>query len=168
MEDAITMLFNGESIQSSNGSFNITDMLKDGAWASPHNLTDVNELGRQVKTEILSRSINSLWKTFSSNKMWVLFIDLQDGPGTEKCLADISGPPDSKYCADGGVYYTYNFIELGDGLGTVHYPWGADKLENVGLKLQVRITHASRMSHARPTAYGSISGSLNRQQNPIA
>ena len=137
MEDAITMLFNGESIESANGSFNITDMMKDGAWASSHNLTEVSELARQVKTEILSRSIKSLWKTKTSNQMWVLFVDLQDGLGAEKCLADTSGPPDSKYCADGGVYYTYNYIELGDELGTVHYPWGADKLENVGLKLQI-------------------------------
>ncbi len=53
------------------------------------------------------------------------------------CEAHTKGPPDSKYCADGGVYYTYNFIEDGSGMGHVSYPWGGDLLED---KLNLSLT----------------------------
>ena len=139
MNDAIDTLFAGRSIQDQHGSFNITDMLKGGTWATPRNLTDLSELGRQVKTEILSRSINSLWKTEFSNKMWVLFVDHQEDKSTAKCMADTSGPPDSKYCADGGVYYTYNFIEGGGEAGGLHYPWGGKDLGRVNMNVAVSL-----------------------------
>ena len=34
-----------------------------------------------------------------------------------------------KYCADGGVYYTYNFIEQGVNNGYVSWPWGAKDMQ---------------------------------------
>ena len=54
--------------------------------------------------------------------------------------ADKTGPPDSKYCDDGGVYYTYSFIEDTKPTkgGDVGWPWGADQLEpkaNISLKV---------------------------------
>ena len=67
--------------------------------------------------------------------MWVTFVDLEND--TLKCQLDMTGPQDSKYCADGGVYYTYNFIERGDHKGTVGYPWGAQKLSLLDLNLTV-------------------------------
>ncbi len=54
--------------------------------------------------------------------------------------ADTTGPPDSKYCADGGVYYTYNFVERPNGGGGVGWPWGADKLQpQAGIELKVNL-----------------------------
>ena len=67
-----------------------------------------------------------------SNKMFVLFVE------TANCDADITGPPDLKYCGDGGVYYAYNFIEGGEGVGHLVYPWGADKLWNE-LKIEPKV-----------------------------
>ena len=42
---------------------------------------------------------------------------------------DRKGPNDSRYCAEGGVYYTDNFIEHDGGGGGVGWPWGAVKLQ---------------------------------------
>ena len=141
MDDAVTKLFNGESIGGTGGSFNITDMLKGGVWVNPQSLSNVSDINLKVRTEILSRSIDSLWKTFSSNKIWVIFVDLgeQDQVNNPKCMADTTGPGQLKYCADGGVYYAYNFIEHGDEEGGVGYPWGADQIQNkLGISPQVR------------------------------
>lgn len=45
--------------------------------------------------------------------------------------SDVKGPNKTKYCADGGVYYAYNFIEDGlGGGGNVGYPWGGEQLES--------------------------------------
>ena len=136
MDDAVTKLFNGDSVGGTDGSFNITDMLKDGAWVNPQSLTNVSEINQKVRREILSRSIDSLWKTFPSNKIWVIFNDLaeEDRVNNPKCVADTTGPQTLKYCADGGVYYAYNFIEKGDEQGGVGYPWGADVIND---KLQI-------------------------------
>lgn len=102
IDEAVTKLFEGESIPDNNpGSFNLTDMMKNGAWVNPNSVTKVSNLNKKIKIEILSRSIDALWKTYPSNKMWVLFTDLGDGIDTTKCQADTSGPFDSKYCADG-------------------------------------------------------------------
>ena len=136
MDDAVTELFNGESIGGTDGSFNITDMMKDGTWVNPQSLTNVSDINQKVRWEILSRSIDSLWKTFSSNKIWVIFNDLAevDRVNNPKCVADTTGPQSLKYCADGGVYYAYNFIEKGSDAGGVGYPWGADVIND---KLQI-------------------------------
>lgn len=54
-------------------------------------------------------------------------------------FTDTSGPPDSKYCAGGGVYYTYNFVERSDLAGGVGWPWGADVLyKKTSISLNVR------------------------------
>ena len=54
-----------------------------------------------------------------------------------KCKNHSRGPADSKYCGNGGVYYTYNFIEDGSDMGHVDYPWGGDKLKRLNLDLKV-------------------------------
>ena len=55
-------------------------------------------------------------------------------------LIDKTGPFDSKYCGDGGVYYTYNFIEQQGGGGGVGWPWGADQLApRAGVNLTVSL-----------------------------
>ena len=114
LDDASEALFKGESIGQAPYTINITQMISGGAWVSSEKLTRVKDAERQMKIDIVSRGINALWKTYSSNKMWVLFVDLQEEAGsTAKCEGDTSGPSESRYCADGGVYYTYNFIEDG-------------------------------------------------------
>ncbi|KAL6716175.1 hypothetical protein ACLMJK_005741 [Lecanora helva] len=137
LDDAGLKLFNGQSIQASNGEFNITDMLAGGAWANSSALTSLEGLETNLTVEILSRSIDALWKTPPSNKMWVHFVDLDDDRQTmSKCLADSSGPGATKYCDDGGVYYTYNYIEDGHKTGYVSYPWGGDQLQaNLNINL---------------------------------
>ena len=131
-------LFKGGSIKTANGDFNITDMMQNGAWANVSALTQLTALETNLTTEILSRSINALWQTFPHNKMWILVVDLDDDTGRSKCLADSSGPSDSKYCDDGGVYYAYNFVENGDDRGYVDHPWGGQLLQSkFGINLTV-------------------------------
>ena len=126
-------LFNGESI----GGVNITDMMKAGSWVDPTAIQSVGDAARQMKIEILSRGINALWKIPHGNKMWVLFVDTNDAGGsTQNCDLNKDGPQNSKYCGDGGVYYTYNFVE-DDGNGYVYYPWGSDQLATWDLDLTV-------------------------------
>ena len=74
---------------------------------------------------------------FKFQVVWVLFIDLGDVAFNASCVADDSGPLDSKYCADGGVYYAYNFIETGSYIGYVGYPWGGNLLRELDLNLTV-------------------------------
>ncbi|KAL9045336.1 MAG: hypothetical protein Q9214_001605, partial [Letrouitia sp. 1 TL-2023] len=120
LDNITDSLFNGSNI----GDFNIVDMMAHGAWVENSVLQRVSNIEESFRIELISRSIDLLWKTPTSNKMFVLFVE------TEDCDADITGPPDLKYCGDGGVYYAYNFIEGGKGLGHLGYPWGADKMRD--------------------------------------
>ncbi|KAI9699734.1 MAG: hypothetical protein M1836_002768 [Candelina mexicana] len=153
MEDIVLKLFAGDSIPGPGpGSFNITDMMKNGSWVNPNVVTRVSDLNRKIRTEILARSIDSLWKTPTQNKMWVLFKDLEDDASQSKCENDVvcvdkTGPQDSIYCADGGVYYTYNFIEVKGEGGGVGWPWGADKLEKTVNITMKAVTEASAKSY---------------------
>ncbi|KAI9777998.1 MAG: hypothetical protein M1835_005086 [Candelina submexicana] len=86
MEDIVAKLFAGDSIPGPGpGSFNITDMMESGSWVNPNVVVRVSDLNRKIRTEILARSIDSLWKTPTRNKMWVLFKDLQDDASQSKC-----------------------------------------------------------------------------------
>lgn len=67
-----------------------------------------------MKIELLSRSIDALWKTGSYNKMWVLFVNLTINGVTIKRNDYMLGSQDLRYCADGGVYYAYNYVENGN------------------------------------------------------
>ena len=128
-EDTSNKLLKGDTISSNFSSFNITDMMRGGNWVGPDVLSNVSDLHAALRKEFLSRSIDALWKTFPSNKNWVLFVDLGDGMNsTSKCEANNTGPSMLKYCADGGVYYAYNFVEK-DYSGHADLPWGADKLQ---------------------------------------
>ncbi|KAL8783491.1 MAG: hypothetical protein Q9213_004587 [Squamulea squamosa] len=133
MDDLIASLFAGEQIPKPGPeSFNITDMMKNGTWVNPTNtLTRVSDLNRKVRTEILARSTDSLWKTPTNR----------------------TGPSDSKYCADGGVYYTYNFVEHNDEDGEVGWPWGAAQLyPKTNISLDVSILSTS-YNHVYISAY---------------
>lgn len=101
LDEAGTTLFQGGTVRTAKGGFNITDMMAGGAWVNSSSLTRLRDMETNLTVEILSRSIDALWKTPPSNKMWVLFLNLDDDlESAPKCLADRSGPQDSKYCAD--------------------------------------------------------------------
>ncbi|KAL8952790.1 MAG: hypothetical protein Q9183_007372, partial [Haloplaca sp. 2 TL-2023] len=126
LDDVATALFNGSTVY---GDFDILKMMEGGAWLDTSALQRVSDLEEKLKIEIISRSINALWKTPTSNKIFVSFVDLGEAlDSTAKCAQDITGPQPLKYCADGGVYYTYNLIEDGNGVAHLGWPWGADKM----------------------------------------
>ena len=142
LNDAANLLFKGEMV---NGT-NLTDLLQGGAWIDSSILTQVTDLETQMNIEIVSRAINDLWKTPPKNKLWVLFVDLMDINTNASCVANMDGPQDSKYCADGGVYYAYNFREPISNVGYVAYPWGGDQMEEAGLELRW-VTEASAKTY---------------------
>ena len=133
LDQAATDLFRGKSVSGTN----ITDMLNGGTWVNSTALTPVSGLEIALNVEVTSRAIDQLWKKPPYNKIWVLFLDLGDITTNQSCLKDRSGPQDSKYCADEGVYYTYNFEEAQSYAGYVAYPWGGEKLGEIGLKIRV-------------------------------
>ncbi|KAL8869433.1 MAG: hypothetical protein Q9174_004273, partial [Haloplaca sp. 1 TL-2023] len=113
LDDVATALFNGSTVY---GDFNILQMMEGGAWLDTSALQRVSDLEEKLKIEIISRSINALWKTPTSNKIFVTFVDLGETPNsTAICAQDNTGPQSLKYCADGGVYYTHNPIEDSNG-----------------------------------------------------
>ena len=85
LENFTTNLFAGEQIPGPRGNFNLSDMIRGGAWVSKTAITDVSKLNENIRTEVTARCIDALWKTWSSNKMWVLFTDLQDDEKGTKC-----------------------------------------------------------------------------------
>ena len=139
IDDLGTALINGSNVTGVDG-FNLQSVLSNGSWVDQSVLTPVSDLEHELSVEILSRSIDALWGTAPSNKRWVLFVDLEDGDSTTKCMAHWQGPSDSKYCADGGVYYTYNFIEGTSETGYVGYPWGAQKLRELNSDLNLSVS----------------------------
>ena len=60
-------------------------MIADGKWLDSSAITRIKDAEKQMKVEIISRGINALRKTYSSNKMWVLFVNLPDTDDFEKC-----------------------------------------------------------------------------------
>ena len=134
LEPLVTSIFSGQLM---NGK-SLLDIIAKGDWADSTKISTIPDVANQIRIEIISRAVNELWKIGTSNKRWVLFVDLQDDDQTSKCLADQTGPQNLKYCADGGVYYAYNYVEQGDHKGKVDYPWGAEKLQQHGIDMRVR------------------------------
>ena len=150
LDNITSDLFAGREIE---GQVLLTEMMKGGRWVNPQVLTEVSDAKEQIFYEIFARSLDALWKTPTSDKRWVLFVDLQeDGDTTYKCGNNTDGPPDLRYCADGGVYYAYNFVEKGDHLGFLSYPWGADQLKSA-LKIDPAVSTLSLPSHS-PIIFG--------------
>ncbi|KAL8849435.1 MAG: hypothetical protein Q9221_005607 [Calogaya cf. arnoldii] len=168
MDDLFAKLFIREPIPGPGpGSFTLLDMMEGGAWVNPNALTNVSNLNDNIRREILARSIDSLWKSRTHEqtiKMWVLFTDLSNDPDSKECLENIfeACPPDSKHCADGGVYYTYNFWEQKSGGGGVGWPYGADKLRSsAGIELKW-VTEASAKSYRAMKAIGQDPFNFNQ------
>ena len=107
----------------------------------------MDEIELQLKIEILSRSIDQLWKTRPFNKNWVTFIDLNDNVNQTRCKADNTGSQALKACGDGGVYYTYSYIEKDSLRGEVDHPYGWDKLKKYDIEPSVRIPSLGPISY---------------------
>ena len=135
LDNLTSTLFQGRKLE---WGTDIKEMMRNGAWSNYHSLTRVSAIEQQLKIEIVSRSIDTLWKKPPSNKMWVLFVDLKDDrTSTVKCLGDQNGPQELKYCADGGVYYAYNYVEDGHLQGHLDHPWGTEKLKDIDIQANV-------------------------------
>ena len=142
LDNITAQLLRGDKIDD---KFDIYDMMRGGAWVDQSSLSRITDVQAQLFYEIISRAINGLWKTPTSNKMWVLYVDLDDNEAKDKCNNDTSGPLSLRYCDDGGVYYAYNFIEKSDHLGYRDYPWGADKMKfNLGIDPAVSLDSSRR------------------------
>ena len=55
------VLFKGGLIEGIGGSFNITDIMEEGAWVDPRTMEPLPNLEERLRVEILSRSINNFW-----------------------------------------------------------------------------------------------------------
>ena len=89
MENVTTQLFAGEKIINpgpDNDTIDIFDIISNGAWVDKSALTQINELNQKIRTEVFARSIDSLWKTPTSNKMWILFTNVEGDNKTQACL----------------------------------------------------------------------------------
>ena len=136
----LTTLFNvTTSGDNSTLGFSVDQMISNGAWSfDPALIRSDEEDTKNLQIEVRSRTIDQFWNIPHRDKMWVMFLDLGDiPPDTAKCQEYQSGPPQLKYCADGGVYYTYNFREPKDLEGHVCFPWGFDSIPRLGIDPQV-------------------------------
>ena len=110
------------------GGLTLPNLMRNGAWAIAPNLEKAGIAAKDLmQAEVRSRVINAVWQIPNYNKMWVLFVDLGDiNNDTTQCRHNDDGPQATKHCADGGVYYAYNwdFEEGTDDNGFVTYPWG--------------------------------------------
>lgn len=137
IDNMTTILLKGQDIEP---GVNIRTMMRNGSWSDYSTLTPISAIEQSLKIEILSRSIDALWKKPPSNKMWVLYVDLNDDRSTTtKCIQDQTGPQELKYCADRGIYYAYNYIEDGHLQGHIDYPPGAAMLKKIDIQPNVSL-----------------------------
>ena len=157
---AVSNIFKGKR----QGEVNITKLLWEGAWIDTKNIQAIGAGG--IDVEFASRAVNELWKTAPSNKVWVSFVDLHDDPASPvKCFADNTGPQQSKFCGDGGVYYSFNLIETGNLQAYVSYPWGTDHLREIGIEPQVSKQYLVSTAYITKSVLNS--GLLKGQQEHI-
>ena len=89
LENLTAQLFAGESISNpgpGGDNIDIFDIIRNGTWVNTDSLTKVSELSKKTRREILARCIDSLWKSPTSNKMWVLFTSVEGDNKTQACL----------------------------------------------------------------------------------
>ncbi|KAI9889631.1 MAG: hypothetical protein M1814_005139 [Vezdaea aestivalis] len=138
-----------------NSSTTIGDLLADGKWIRPSQNVSRTDLNKAFEADFSSRAINALWNNAPTKdtKMWITFADLSDSPAKDACHNDSRGPQQTKYCADGGVYYFYHFNETGHLRGVLDKPFGLDKFEGYGIS-PADITAASAKSYrAAPNGF---------------
>lgn len=97
-----------------------------------------------LSADIISREINGLWRTSGANT-YVSYTFLDDDVNATKCLGpntapsgvtdpgDKNGPPSTKYCADGGVYYLNKLSQTDINTAQIVAPNGLDSVTNFGI-----------------------------------
>ncbi|KAL8994980.1 MAG: hypothetical protein Q9169_005199 [Polycauliona sp. 2 TL-2023] len=110
-------------------------ILADGAWVNPPKFTNgdpivVTDIGDFYKRNMIARGINALWRQWNVYVYYVWLDDAGAKPGDKgtKCDLDRSGPQNSKYCADDGVYYLYLYRKSVGEDGGAGEPYGLGKL----------------------------------------
>ncbi|CAO1599069.1 hypothetical protein XANCAGTX0491_002815 [Xanthoria calcicola] len=103
------------------------DVLRGGAWIVAPTYS-AQDIGNFYKRSMIARGINALWRQYN---VYVYYTWLDDAGAKSKdagtkCDLDRSGPQDSKYCADEGVYYLYLYLA---GQRSAGYPYGGNKLQ---------------------------------------
>ena len=114
-----------------------------------------------LSADIMSREINGLWSTTGSVHValslsdsiltlisantYISYTFLDDDVNATKCLGptpapsstadpgDKNGPPSTKYCADGGVYYLNKLSQTEINTASVAAPNGFDSMTNFGI-----------------------------------
>lgn len=79
--------------------FHFSDYLKGGSFASTGTIPSPQSIEGFYKTQMISRTINSKWKT---SRAFIMFTQTLNED-------DVSGPNQTKYYSkdDAGVYYLY-------------------------------------------------------------
>lgn len=103
------------------------------------------DIGNFYKRSMIARGINALWRQYN---VYVYYTWLDDAGAKSKdagtkCDLDRSGPQDSKYCADEGVYYLYLYLA---GQRSAGYPYGGNKLQaeyNINPKVSLKLSASS-------------------------
>ncbi|KAK4691438.1 hypothetical protein P7C71_g5562, partial [Lecanoromycetidae sp. Uapishka_2] len=98
-----------------------------------------------LRTDVISREINGLWRA-SGAQTYVSYTFLNDDVNGTKCYGptpaptgtalpgDTNGPPSTKYCADGGVYYLNRLsADSSTAIPDLVAPYGFDSLLNFGI-----------------------------------
>ncbi|KAL8881618.1 MAG: hypothetical protein Q9198_001212 [Flavoplaca austrocitrina] len=119
---------NSEILDSANDF--VLQIISGGAWvAAPrfdsNKKIGANDVAKFYERNMISRGINALWKQYNVYVYYTWLNDVNAKPGDSKCDLDRSGPQDSKYCADDGVYYLYMYRA---DRGGADYPYGGAKL----------------------------------------
>ena len=78
LDEAGNMLLGGDKISGASGSFDISDIMAHGVWLNSSALNELISIKTNLTLDILSRSIDALWKTAPSNKMWIMYVNLDD------------------------------------------------------------------------------------------
>ncbi|KAL8982082.1 MAG: hypothetical protein Q9205_003308 [Flavoplaca limonia] len=107
-----------------------TQIISGGAWVDAPRFDSnkkigANDVAKFYERNMISRGINALWKQYNVYVYYTWLNDVNAKPGDSKCDLDRSGPQDSKYCADDGVYYLYMYRASRSG---ADYPYGGAKL----------------------------------------
>ncbi|KAL9633100.1 MAG: hypothetical protein Q9204_003536 [Flavoplaca sp. TL-2023a] len=105
-------------------------IISGGAWVDAprfdsNKKISANDVATFYRKNMISRGINALWKQYNVYVYYTWLNDAGAKPGDSKCDLDRSGPQDSKYCADDGVYYLYMYRA---GRSGADYPYGGAKL----------------------------------------
>ncbi|KAL8647808.1 MAG: hypothetical protein Q9226_006275 [Calogaya cf. arnoldii] len=117
-------------------------ILSDGAWVKAPSFNngtkiEATHIGDFYRRNMVAHGINALWRQWNVYVYYVWLDDAGAKPGDKntKCDLDRSGPQNSKYCADEGVYYLYLYKKSVGQDGGAGEPYGLGKLTAAPYKI---------------------------------